>query len=197
MSQRRISHLSSFNVPPGGLVIWLFFAVELLTFAILFFAIALNRHDHPHAFQEAQSHLPVVTGAVNTLILLTSGWAMAEFVAAFFSGSLRQARLWHFISWGLGLAFLIFKGVDFLNKFSAGLGLGTSDFWDLYFLSTGFHFVHIWVGVLVMTLIQFQWKDLAARNVMDPRNEFTVKGSAAYWHFCDVLWLFLFSLFYL
>lgn len=177
--------------PPGGVLLWLIVALELLTFAMVFGVIAHQRKGSPQAFAEGQASLSLPMGLALTLALVTSGALAAQAVHHFREERRRSSRRWFLASAGVGAVFVVLKVVDSLNHLHAGHRLGTSDFWDAYWMGTGFHFLHVLVGLGLLL-------GVAARvdRAKFTDEETAVAGSALFWHMCDVAWFFLFPLFF-
>lgn len=178
--------------PPGGILIWLFVLAELLFFGVAFAMLARFRHNSAVEFFEQQSHLNIKVGIFLTLALVASGWQFAEFSNSYFRRELKSAQRHFFLGFGFGLTFLIIKALDFFHKFNEGLLLGKNDFWDFYWLYTGFHFLHLLLGLMILSFVYFKWR----KNEIED-NDFAIRGSTCFWHMCDVIWLFMFPLFFL
>jgi nitric oxide reductase NorE protein len=177
--------------PPGGVLLWIIVVLELLAFTMVFGVIAYLRIEAPVAFAEGQAGLDVGMGLVLTLSLLTSGWLAAEGVHRHRGGQdLRAGRFFH-ASAASGGVFLVLKTVDYVHKATEGHWLGATEFWDAYILATGFHFAHVLVGLVLLVTVG---KKLGRAPFEDA--ETAVAGTALFWHMCDVVWLFLFPLFY-
>lgn len=174
--------------PPGGVLPWLVVALELLTFAIVLVLVALQRRADPNAFAVGQRSLHASTGLLFTVILITSGALAAQGAHCF-----RQARTDLTRRWFLGAAVLgaVFIGLKLDDLSSHGRRLGESDFWDAYLLSTGFHLVHVVIGVSFLLFVA--WR-LRRAPFEDP--ETAIAGAALFWHLCDAVWFFLFPLFF-
>jgi cytochrome c oxidase subunit 3 len=184
---------------------WIFLATEVLFFGGMFTAYMVYRFVHWQAFQEAGLHQEWYLGCLNTVVLLTSGFTMA--LAVEFAR--RGQRIWLLglfaITWLLGAAFLGIEGYEYHTKFvehlvpGSGFHFTGSDpsssemFFVLYFTMTGMHMFHMFVG---LTLILFfgGWLWFSPRALLKP-NCFEVLG--LYWAFVDIVWLFLYPLFYL
>lgn len=177
--------------PPGGVLLWLIVALELVTFAIVFVLVALLRADQPAMFSDGQRALSVPLGLGMTLLLITSGALAAQGVHRFRERRLDDARRWLWAAGALGVGFIVIKVADFARHLDAGHRLGTSDFWDAYLLSTGFHLLHVVVGLGLVL-------GVAARvgRAHFEDEETAVVGSVLFWHLCDVAWFFLFPLFF-
>lgn len=176
--------------PPGGLLMWLVVVLELMTFALAFVLLAMFRAAEPAAFAQGQATLDVRFGLALTLILLASGGLVAEAVHAHRRGRDDRARR---LYWGgicLGAVFLLLKVYDYSAKGDAGLGM-RDDFGSAYFLSTGFHALHVLFGLVMLVYVASR---IGRKQFEDA--ETAVAGTALFWHMCDVAWLFLFPLFY-
>lgn len=170
---------------------WMVFALEIFAFAMMFVGVAYMRRTQPALFHTGQSALDARMGLGLTLALVTSGWLTAEAVHAFRGSRFERARRFYGGAALMGLVFVGLKIVEYSSKSSAGFGLGVNDFWDLYFLATGFHFIHVLVG---LGLIAYVGARVGKTTFEDP--ETTVGGTALFWHMCDLAWFFLFPLFF-
>ena len=182
---------------------WIFLATEVLFFGGMFAAYTIYRYSHWQAFQEAARHQEWYLGGLNTFVLLTSGFTMAIAVECARQG--RRAWLLRLlvVTWVLGAAFLVIEGYEYHSKFAdhlvpgsgfrfTGTDPGSSElFFVLYFTMTGMHMFHMFVG-LMLILFFGTWTGFSGR-VMP--NRFEVLG--LYWAFVDIVWLFLYPLFYL
>ncbi|MGM0575502.1 MAG: cytochrome c oxidase subunit 3 [Myxococcota bacterium] len=176
--------------PPGGILMWLVVALELVTFAMVFVYVAHFRKTEVEAFAAGQALLDPASGLAQTLALLTSGWLIAEAVHAWRGDRIRRARRFYAVGIAAGLAFVGLKIADYAAKSAAGLSL-SDDFGAAYFLTTGFHFVHVLVGLLMLLYAATR---IGRKPFEDA--EMAVAGTALFWHMCDVAWFFLFPLFY-
>ena len=177
--------------PPGGVLPWLVVALELLTFAIVFVLVAMLRHSAPSSFALGQQSLDARFGLALTLTLVTSGALAAQGVHSFRAGRLTHTRVWFFAAALLGIGFLVAKVTDFASHAAAGHRLGASDFWDAYLLATGFHALHVLVGIALLLFVVVR---LPGRRFDD--EETAIAGAALFWHLCDAVWFFLFPLFF-
>jgi nitric oxide reductase NorE protein len=178
---------------PGGTVIWLFVAIELLTFGLFFVGFAAARRADPAAFSAGQSQLHPLLGAINTCVLLTGGWLAASGVLANrrAEAPTTSACLW--AAAASGVAFMAIKLHEYAGILGAGVTLSTSTFWFLYLFVTGLHFLHVLAGVGF--LVPTAWR--AAKGAYGPAEATTVEAVAVFWHLVDLIWVFLFPLFYL
>ena len=176
--------------PPGGLLMWIVVALELVTFSMVFVVVANFRLGEPEAFAAGQALLDLRMGAAQTVALLTSGWLVAEAVHAYRKDRIPRARRYYAAGIAAGLAFVVLKIVDYAGK--AELGVGLSDaFGTAYVLATGFHFLHVLVG---LTMLIYAATRIGRKRFED--EETAVAGTALFWHMCDIAWFFLFPLFY-
>lgn len=178
--------------PPGGLLMWIIVAVELFAFGVLFVFIGLLRGAEPEAFRSGQTLLDDRIGLALTFALLTSGWLVAEAVHACRQADWRGARLRYGLALAVGVAFVALKTWDYVAKTNAGVALGVSSFWDAYLLATGFHFIHVLLGLYMLVRVS---RKVGRSSFEDP--ETSVAGTALFWHMCDVAWFFLFPLFHI
>jgi len=192
----------------ASLGMWLFLAQELLFFGGLFLVYAVARWSHPAAFAEGSAQLDPVLGTANTAILLASSFTMALAVRAGQRGRPRRIVAFLLATIVLGSAFLVVKGVEYEHKVHEGLFPGAGFvapgeaaaapgalqlFFSLYFAMTGLHALHMVVGVVVLAALVRP----AARGRFGPDDHALLEGTGLYWHFVDVVWIFLFPLLYL
>ena len=170
---------------------WIIVAAELMTFVMVFAAIAWMRRTEPGLFAGGQAALDPRLGLALTLCLLTSGAAAAHGVQRWRAGSWSATRRSFALAALLGVGFLAVKVWDYAHHAGLGHTLGASGFWDLYLLSTGFHFVHVLVGVGLLGSVAS-----GRQPPPEAAGEATVAGAALFWHLCDVIWFFLFALFF-
>jgi len=182
---------------------WIFLASEVLFFGVLLLAYAWGRGLWPRGFALAGRHTDVVLGTLNTALLLTSSataaWAVA--CAEQPSGEERAVRLLA-VTTALGVAFLAVKGVEYRAEWreglfpDAGFALaatpGAALFYVLYWVTTLLHAVHLVVGIALFGALALGLR--RRRDWVGPRQ---VDAAALYWHFVDVVWIFLYPLLYL
>ena len=173
---------------------WVFLATEVLFFGGMFTAYAVYRSAQPELFRLASQHTLLWVGTINTAILLLSSLAMVLAVRAAQLQQRRSATLLLLTTALLGAIFLTLKGFEYAHEIKAGLlpkpGSG-SMFFFLYFVMTGLHALHVLLGVLA--LIGFALLTLLASKP----HPTSVDLLGLYWHFVDLVWVFLFPLLYL
>jgi cytochrome c oxidase subunit 3 len=184
---------------------WIFLATEVLFFGGMFAAYTVYRYSHWQAFQEAAHHQEWYLGCLNTIVLLTSGFTMALAVESSRKGNKAWLLRFFAITWVLGALFLVIEGYEYHSKFvehlfpGSGFQFSGSDpgsselFFCLYFTMTGIHMFHMLVGLLL--ILGFGGWTLISGSALTKRNCFEVLG--LYWAFVDIVWLFLYPLFYL
>jgi cytochrome c oxidase subunit III len=184
---------------------WLFLATEVLFFGGLFTAYMLYRVWYPDTFGAASRTLDITLGTINTTVLITSSLTMALAVRAAATDERRKLMLFLVLTMVLGAMFLGIKGVEYYQKFEEhhipGFGFhfeGTAPeranlFFSLYFAMTGLHALHMIIGLVLMTVMLV----MAWRGKFSARWHTPVEISGLYWHFVDIVWIFLFPLLYL
>lgn len=176
---------SSFDGLPGHPLMWLLILSELAVFGAGLLGFSVARALDPAGFAAGQAVLDVELGGVNTILLLTSGWAAARATRAVHRGALSATRHWLAGAILLGAGFVAVKALEYADKASAGHGLEGDTFFTLYFLLTGFHLAHVVAGMAVLALV--------ARRPTIPG----IETGTAFWHMVDLVWLVLFAVLYL
>jgi cytochrome c oxidase subunit 3 len=184
---------------------WAFLATEILLFAGLFTLYACYRVMYPVDFALAVEHDNVAIGTSNTLILITSSFTVAMALHAVRGDRPRRAALLLVFSIACGLLFLVLKGVEYGQHFREGIYPGHAyrfaelptgggqTFFTLYYLMTGLHAIHVIVGLVILL-----WLALGAwARVYSPARYVHVELGALYWHLIDLVWIFLWPMFYL
>jgi cytochrome c oxidase subunit 3 len=180
----------------------LFLASELMLFGGLFAAALSLRLLHKAAYIHASGEMHLWLGALNTAVLLTSSLLVALAVEAVKDGAQRRAGWLLALAIALGLAFLAIKGGEYVLEWRDGLvprfhagGLHDGPqtlFMTLYFTATGLHALHVTAGLVLLALLLGP-----LRAVRADRGATTVGNLALYWHFVDVIWIFLYPTLYL
>lgn len=168
---------------PGHPMMWVLIASELAVFGALIVAFGIAGALEPDLFAAGRARLDPLLGGINTLVLVTSGFLAAMAVAAADAGRRRTARLHVAGAILLGGLFVVVKLVEYRAKFAAGIGIETDSFFTLYFLVTGFHLLHVVLGMGI----------LAAVTVTDG----DLRTGTAFWHMVDLVWVVLYALVYL
>jgi cytochrome c oxidase subunit 3 len=189
------------EIPKLGM--WLFIFTELLFFGGLFLVYAVYRYQNPKAFHLAGEELDVAIGTINTIILLISSMTIAMSVTAIQKKQQKFAIGLVSITTLLGIIFLVNKVFEWGTKFEHGLypgsetlqslGHGDTLFFGLYFAMTGLHALHIVIGLVLFIILLVK---LYKRKINEERFAL-LENSGLYWHLVDIIWIFLFPLFYL
>ncbi len=182
---------------------WLFIFTELLLFAGLFIVYGVYRYLNPVAFHLAAEELSVTVGMVNTIILLISSATIAMATTAVRKKNKQLTLLFLMATLFLAFMFMANKYFEWKGKFSHGIFPGSEDlqrlghgdtlFFGLYFFMTGLHALHIIVGFVLITIVAVRVNN----NTLTFENPVLLDNSGLYWHLVDLIWIFLFPLFYL
>jgi len=186
---------------------WLFLVTEFMFFGGLFLAYLVYRTWYPAEFAAASRTMNVTLGTINTAVLLSSSLTMALAVDAA-ERSRQSALTWLLgLTMLLGAVFLTIKALEYHHKYAEHLipfgGLAFSEprsghegwatFLNLYFLMTGLHAFHMIIGIIVLGVLA----TLAARGQLASDRAVIVHNTGLYWHFVDLVWVYLFPFFYL
>ena len=180
----------SIYYPPGGILLWILIFLELITFGVALIVLVAGTHGNIEAYKDSASHLNATYGAMNTMFLLTSGFFMATSVRLFKKGKVKKSDFYLKLTMFFGVLFLILKSLEYSEKIEKGFVLGYDTFFNFYWLLTGFHVIHILVGLVILFILHFSMKKPNAL-VED------FEASATFWHMCDLIWLLLFPILYL
>lgn len=182
---------------------WLFLFTEVLLFGGLFLVYAVYRFNNHDAFHEGSTHLNIFTGTINTIILLTSSLTVALSITALQKGRVKLSIRLLIFTILFALAFLVNKFFEWQLKFEHGLfpgmetfmafDAGEKQFFNLYFFMTGLHGIHVIVGAILLFVIILKIRS----GKINPDRYVYLENSGLYWHIVDVVWIFLFPLFYL
>jgi cytochrome c oxidase subunit III len=189
----------------SALGMWVFLVTEIMFFGGLFTAYVAYRSAYPAAFGLASDHLDLTLGAVNTAVLIGSSLTMALAVHSSQVGKRNALVIFLLLTMLLGSVFLGIKAVEYADKFHHGLVPGPSFtfhgpdanhaeiFFSLYFAMTGLHAVHMIIGLGVLAVLVLQ----AHKGRFGTRYHTPIELAGLYWHFVDIVWIFLFPLLYL
>ena len=184
---------------------WVFLATELLLFGGLFTSYTAFRYYFPQVFAEASHSLNAVIGTINTAILIVSSFFVA--LAVYAVKNAQRGKLLFSLSAAiiLGTAFMVLKGYEYYNHYQhhefPGLSFDYTAanahtkqiYFFLYFAMTGLHAIHLTVGIFLVAFILFR----ASRREFSPSYYSPVENIGLYWHFVDIIWIFLYPLLYL
>ena len=203
MSESIAHHDEHRDDEASKLGIWLFIFTELLFFGGLFITYAVYRHAHPQAFHMAAQQLDVAVGTINTVILLISSMTIAMATTSIQKKDKRTTLILIGITLVLALVFLVNKYFEWSAKIDHGiwpgsplleeLGRGDILFFGLYFFMTGLHALHIIIGMVLIIVIFVRVR----KDKLSFDNFQLLENGGLYWHLVDLIWIFLFPLFYL
>lgn len=209
----------------ASLGMWLFLAQEVMFFGGLFCAYLVYRYSYPTIFFDAHKHLSIRMGGLNTFILLTSSFSMALAVRAAQLKSRKGQLIWLAVTVLFAFGFLVVKYFEYSAKFEHHLVPGpyfnyepttslvnnphfngivsqipgaqlqqwAQMFFVLYFCMTGLHGIHVIIGIIVISILWWMvYKGHPATRYFMP-----IEMTGLYWHFVDIVWIFLYPLFYL
>ena len=165
----------------------------MMVFLMIFLTYMTERLGHVALYRSSQSHLNEIAGLVNTLILLSSSWMMVQAVHSARREDCRRTRKFIGAAWLLGLLFCINKVAEYRAKVHAGLTPATNSFFSYYFFITTIHFTHVIAGMLFIAYFY----NAAGRRALNERYVTRLENVGLFWHFVDVLWIFIFPLLYL
>jgi cytochrome c oxidase subunit 3 len=184
---------------------WLFLVTEIMFFGGLFTVYVIYRNMYPQAFAAASSTLNVPLGAFNTAVLIGSSLTMALAIWAAQVNWRKGIILFLLLTMALGSTFLVVKGFEYAEKFEHHHVPGPNFefdgpqpenaeiFFSLYFIMTGIHATHMIIGIIILgVLAVFAWRGKFDSEYFNP-----LEMTGLYWHFVDIVWIFLFPLLYL
>ena len=182
---------------------WLFLFTEVLLFGGLFFVYAIYRYNYFDAFKIIAEHMNITLGAVNTVFLVTSSLTVAMSITAMRKGQENMAVLMLFITLLFAIGFMVNKYFEWSEHIHHGLfpgsdvyshlAMGEGMFLYLYYFMTGLHGLHVVVGsvLIVITINRIIHGKISQTNYTFQEN------AGLYWHLVDLIWIYLFPLFYL
>jgi len=210
MSDSAAAHLHHFDSSEqqhqaSQIGMWVFLATEVMFFGGMFLGYTLYRNAYPQAFAGASNHLDVWLGTVNTAVLICSSFTMALAVRGAQLGRGRTVIIFLLLTIVLGTLFLGIKFTEYYAKFVEHLVPGSAFiypgpaaaaaqiFFSFYFAMTGTHALHMIIGLGLLTMLIVK----TARGGISASYNTPVELVGLYWHFVDIVWIFLFPLLYL
>ena len=182
---------------------WMFLFTELLFFGGMFLLYAVFRYRFALDFHNAATNENIVLGSLNTFILLTSSFTIALAISAVRKGRSGLSVSLQLATIVMGVAFLAIKYAEWSAKIALGLypnspvllqkGPGEILFFGLYYVMTGIHALHVVVGIGVIACMVY----FTRRKKITRQNPIRLENTGLYWHFVDIIWIYLFPLFYL
>lgn len=200
MSAPSVTHRDDLASKTG---MWFFLFTEMLLFGGLFIVYSIHRYRNPVAFHLAAKELSIMIGTINTIILLISSTTIAMSITALQKRNKTLSLSLLGVTVLLGLVFLVNKYFEWGEHIRehiypgslilAARGHGDVLFYGLYFFMTGLHALHIIVGLAFIIIIAVS----IMRDRINSENYVLLENSGLYWHLVDLIWIFLFPLFYL
>jgi cytochrome c oxidase subunit 3 len=182
---------------------WFFLFTEILFFGGMFLLYSIFRSQYAQDFHRGAAGENLLLGTVNTVILLTSSYAIALSIAAVKRGEKVRSSLLQLATILMGLAFLTIKYFEWSAKIALGifpdspillkLGKGETLFFGLYYVMTGLHGLHVLVGCAVIAFMLC----FTLAGTIDREHYARLENTGLYWHFVDIVWIYLYPLFYL
>jgi cytochrome c oxidase subunit 3 len=182
---------------------WFFLLTEILFFGGMFLLYSVYRYRFPGEFHAGASEENLMLGSVNTVLLLTSSLFMAAAITAVKKGNNKLSVVLQALTIVLGVVFLFIKGWEWGEKIVRGLypassvllklGKGEILYFGLYYVMTGLHGLHVLVGIVVISFMMYY----TATGKINSEYPVRLENTGLYWHFVDMVWIYLFPLFYL
>ena len=195
MSATTCSSTAVPEAPPtlrGDLAVWIFILAELLAFGVFFLAYSVTRSRHITLFDEFQTGLDRDAGAINTLLLISASALVVKATRAVRADDPRRGAGFLLGAMACGGGFLAVKSHEFAGHFAAGMELSSNMFAMFYLSLTGFHFLHVVLGMVVLAIL---WQQTRCGRY-GSADAHGLESGAAYWHMVDLVWLILFPLVY-
>jgi heme/copper-type cytochrome/quinol oxidase subunit 3 len=189
MATRPIATTRSMTgIPTGRLAIWWVIASEIVIFGGLLASYVMHRLSHPQWADQA-AHTNVWAGAFNTLVLLTSSLSAVLAHKAADEGNGKRAAQLLWATMAGGALFVTVKAFEWTYEISHGFTITANSFWSFYYTAAGLHALHVIAGVVIMGIV--------ARDALRNQELHRVELIGIYWHFVDLVWIFLFPLLYI
>jgi heme/copper-type cytochrome/quinol oxidase subunit 3 len=179
---------SAMGMPTGRLAVWWVLVSEVVIFGGILVSYIMHRVAHIEWAEQA-AHTNVWIGAFNTLVLLTSSLSAVLAHQAASEGNGPKAARLLYATVGGGAIFLIVKAFEWTSEITHGFTITSSGFWSYYYTAAGIHAFHVFAGMLVMLWV--------ASTAMKNQDLHRVENVGIYWHFVDIVWIFLFPLLYI
>ncbi len=179
---------SATGIPTGRLAIWWVVASEIVIFGGLLGSYVMHRLGHPE-WADAAVHTNTWFGAFNTFVLLTSSFTAVLAHEAAHDGNGKLAARYLMLTIGGAATFILVKSVEWTFEISHGYTITANGFWAFYYTAAGLHGAHVLAGAVIMAFIA--WDAWRGRELQ------RVELVGIYWHFVDVVWIFLFPLLYI
>jgi heme/copper-type cytochrome/quinol oxidase subunit 3 len=181
------------GISNAKLGIWSFLASEIMLFGGLISAYVILRSGSAHMVVPPRSMMGVPLATFNTFALITSSVTMVMALAAIQQGDIPRFRRWILCTMGGGLIFLCVKAYEYHHKWEEGITISSNLFGSFYYTLTGLHVLHVTGGLILLAYILVA----GSRGHFTPDSHDRVECAGLYWHFVDLVWVFIFAFFYL
>ena len=178
---------------PGHEGVWIIIFGDLLVFSLFFATFIYYRSLNIETYQPAQQSLNEYFGLINTLLLLTSSWFVVLALRNARLGNIAILKKQMIAAMALGVGFCLSKFLEYREKFLNGKTIVTDEFHTFYFMYTGIHLVHVFVGLATLLFMYKMFND----NLVTEGKIRNLESGAAFWHLVDLLWIILFAILYL
>lgn len=178
---------------PGDFAMWMFIAMELSVFAIFFIVFAVTQRIQSEMFTEGRATLSASTGLFCTLALIFSSYFVALAVEAVRKKRNLAASRLLIMAMLSATVYLTLKLTEYANLLEFGFDLSTNSFYTLYFFITGFHFMHVLLGMIILAYMGIK----ARKDTYSPTDCSGFEAGASYWHMVDLVWIIVFFLVYI
>lgn len=184
---------------PGEEGIWIIVLTDLMVFTLFFGMVLYYRALSPEIFSDSRAVLTRALGIANTLLLLTSSLFVALAIQKIRESRFRMASHLLACAIGCGVGFGAIKVTEWADKVAGGHTISSNDFFMMYFVLTGIHFLHLLIGLIVLSAIFAAVLGRARSGSLNTSDRWlsTIEGGGVFWHLVDLLWIVLFALFYL
>ena len=182
---------------------WFFLFTEILFFGGMFLLYSIYRYKYAQDFHSAAAEENIILGTINTCILLTSSYTIALSISSIKKGDKNLSSWLQFATILMGAAFLVIKYFEWTAKIKLGiypdspillkLSKGEILFFGLYYVMTGLHGLHVLIGVVAISFMLY----FTRRETINRENYARLENTGLYWHFVDIVWIYLYPLFYL
>lgn len=187
-----INTKSANRIMPGDLAMWMFIAAELSVFALLFLLFSVLRVSNLDLFTTGQQTLHPLAGLINTLALISASWLVVQAVIHNRTGQPQRGALWMFFAIVAASVYVGVKCWEYWQLGSAGYDLDSNAFYTGYFLITGFHLLHVLLGMVILLFMVVKLH----RGAYQEGQTSGLESGACYWHMVDLVWVLLFPLIY-
>jgi nitric oxide reductase NorE protein len=181
----------------GDFGVWLVIYVELFTFAVIFTAYSIARHNNIEMFNESQLMLNKSAGFLNTVLLITSSWLVMKAVEniknVYADFNIKKASKYLLLAIASGTLFVVSKVLELFHVFGQGIDLSTNTFFTFYILLALFHLMHVLLGMFILWVLYTNTK----KGKYSQKEHLGLESGALYWHMVDLLWIVLFPLVYI